>query len=70
VSLITQQMQREMHEIQCAVAMRDRNVRTYVSKSFAAVPYLVEAGHLTTRKEVQNFVEMVKATTDAYINTR
>lgn len=67
MSLITAKMQREMHEFQCAAAVRDTGVRAYVSKSFAAVPYLVQAGHLTTRKEVEAFVDMVKATTEAYM---
>lgn len=70
MSLLTQKMQTEMHSIQCAAAMRCMYVRAYVSKSFAAVPMLIESGHLASRKEVQNFIDMVSATTSAYINTR
>lgn len=67
MSILTAKMQSDMYAIQCAAGVRDRSVRLYVAKSFAAVPYLIEEGHLASRKEVEAFIGMVKAATEAYL---
>lgn len=70
MSLLTRKMQQEMMDTRCAAALKDERLHAYVSKSFAAVPLLIESGHLATRKEAGEYIEMVTATAHAWVQTR